>query len=313
MRPENADPSRHSLAALGLAVLAAISWPSSLMAQPVIDEVQQLDFDAPESWAMKYFASASLFTSLGPVELRRAGAIDLGLEVIQVPHLSTEQRRVGFGGLKVEDLNRSPVQARLRATFGLPAGFGLTVGWSPPVEVQGVKANLFDLALERSLWRGERSGVGARLFVQEGEAEGDLTCSSEDARIPPGEPGNEFGCEAPSNDRVALDYYGLAVVGHYRTGASERSPVVHYGGSVQHLDLEFQVDAFTFGFHDRTLQLTDGNTWAVNAGATFSLTSRLGLGVELFYGPLDVRRPPDFARENDPLLNLRALATYRIR
>ena len=40
--------------------------------QETIDIVQELDFDDPEAWAMKFFTSASLLTSLGGVEKRDA-------------------------------------------------------------------------------------------------------------------------------------------------------------------------------------------------------------------------------------------------
>lgn len=279
-------------------------------AQQVVDFTQNLDFDEPEAWAMKYFASISLLTGLGPVREHERGSIDVGLELMSAPHLDREQRTVGFGGFKEEDLNRTPAWARIRATFGLPGKLALTAAATPPLEVDGVKAALFSLALSRPLWESDHWSLGARLHAQVGDAQGDLTCSAEDASIPPGAPGNEFGCRASSKDEVTLEYFGLEVSAAYRFG--DDGPSVHFGVGRQEMDLEFQVDALTFDFHDRTLQLTDGSTTSFVAGATFDLTGKVRLGVEAFYSPLDVVRRGK-PQENDGLLNVRALLSYRIR
>jgi len=66
------------------------------------------------------------------------------------------------------------------------------------------------------------------------------------------------------------------------------------------MDLEFQVDAITFGFHDRSRLAADGWTAAVTAGASFPVGTRLRLAIEAFYTPLDVIRPPATTDENDP-------------
>src|SRR5262245_57879796 len=84
----------------------------------VIDETEHLDFDRPQAWAMKYFSTVTLFTPLGAPVVREPGSIDLALEVTQVPHLSPDERRVGFDGAKEEDLNRLPVVARPRLLIG---------------------------------------------------------------------------------------------------------------------------------------------------------------------------------------------------
>jgi len=279
---------------------------------PVLELEQELGFDDPEAWAMKYFASASLFTALGPVERRPTGAVDLGLEVLQIPDLDREQRTVGFGGFKEEDLNRSPVWGRVRVALGLPRGFALVLGWVPPVEIDGVEGNLLSLAVEKVLFERQRWTLGLRVYGQSGEVTGDLTCSAGgEERFPPGSPENPFGCEAPSSDEVTLDLLGLELVASYRP-TGKRAPVLHFGVSVNSLDLEFQVEAQTFGFLDRTRLLADGDTTAFTAGATWNLAQKTRLGLELFYSGLDIERRGQES-ENDPLFNLRALVRYRLR
>lgn len=305
-------PLRLAPLVIGLAVLLAVAPVHGQNEPTVIDTVEQMDFDRPEAWALELFTSASLLTGLGPVDTTEPGSIEVGFELMSMPHLDTEQRTVGFNGVKEEDLNRTPAWGRLRVTFGLPADFSLTLGAVPPLEVDGVTANLYSIAIARPLYRGERSTLGLRLHTQFGDVEGDLTCGEAEAAIPPGAPGNEFGCNAASNDEVTLDYYGAELVWSRRF-EGRGAPAIHVGASLQEMDLEFQVNAQTFGILDRTLLLTDGSTWSVEAGASWQLGARAGLSTELFYSPLDVVRATDSSPENDALLNLRVLLRYRVR
>ena len=167
----------------------------------VIDDVEQLEWDRPEAWAMKYFNSVSLLTGLGAPQTRRTWSFEIGLELDNIPQLSEDQRRIGFGGTKVEDLNRLPVFFRPRLIIGLPAEFSLEVAWVPPVEINGVSTNIFSAGVERPFYRSGALVLGGRLTGQVGTIEGDLTCTSEEASYPPGPPDNIWGGEAPSGDQ----------------------------------------------------------------------------------------------------------------
>ena len=294
--------------------LALLLAGSSALAQdpPVLDVTEELDFDDPEAWAMKYFASISLLTGLGAVEEREPGSVEVAFEATSVPHLDREQRTVGFGGRKEENLNRAPVYGRGRVTVGLPQRFALTLGWSPPVEIDGVEANLVSLALERLFVQRGPWSFGVRIFGQMGEAEGDFTCTAEDASFPAGSDENLFGCEAESEDEVQLDYYGLELTTSRQLQTLGRA-LWHLGVTVQHLDLEFQVNALTFGFLDRTRQLADGETFSVATGATWTFGEKVRAGAELFYSPLDVQRLGETSASDDGVFNLRVLLRYRLR
>jgi hypothetical protein len=297
------------------ALFLALAVSSAVRAQdgPILsDPVEDLDFDAPESWAMKYFSSASLLTALGPVAARDAGEIELVLEGIWLPSLSEDQRRVGFGGFKVEDLNRSELFGRVRAAFGVGGRTSLVVGVVPPVEVDGLEALLISMAVERPFFVRRRWSAGWRLFGQTGDAKGDFTCTGEDAASPPGSPGNLFGCLAPSRDEVSIDHVGFGLEAGY--GLSERW-TLRFGASVQRHDLEFQVDAFTYDLHDRTLQRTDGTTVAATLGAVVTLSERVSLAVEALYTPLDRRRlrSPQEPTIEDELLHVRGALRWRVR
>jgi hypothetical protein len=279
---------------------------------PLLDDVEDMDFDRPEAWAMKYFGSISMLTPLGRPTDREPGSVELALEVIQVPHLSKAERTVGFNGRKEEDLNRLPVVVRPRLTIGLPAKLAIEVGYIPPVEYEGIEPNLVSLALERSFAAGEHLAIGTRLYGQIGEAEGDLICSDDDVAAAPGSPGNPFGCRALSNDETTLDHVGFHLGAGYDPGV-EGGPSLLFGAAVTRHDLEFQIDAFTSAGHDRTLLRTEGTTYALTAGVEVPATERAQLGFEVLWSPLEVVRPPRTMAENDDLLHLRAAFRYRVR
>jgi hypothetical protein len=289
---------------VAVAVLAA----SAPVSAQVVDRVTELDWDRPEAWAMKYFNSVSAFTALGAPQARAAWSIEIGLELDTIPQLSEDQRRIGFNGTKVEDINRLPVFFRPRVTIGLPAKFSLDVAWVPPVELRGVTSNLFAVGFERPLYEAGRLVLGARLSGQLGTVEGDFTCSADEASYPPGDPGNIWGCEAPSEDELSLNHVAIAFTGGYLVKKTR----FHWGLAATYMDMEFQVDAVTFGVIDRSLLLADGWTWSVNGGASWQLNKRLSIAGELFYSPLSVTRPPSTESENDPLFNLRSMLRIRL-
>ena len=299
------------LAPFAVAAAVLLAGARTAAGQDFIAPHEQLAFDRPEAWSLNYFASVSLLTGFGTPTARRPGSLEASLELVSVPHLDAEQRTVGFGGLKEEDLNKTPVFVRPRLTVGLPADFSLTVAYVPPVRAFGIRSNLLAVALDRPLWRGERWAVGARLYGQLGTAEGSFTCTEEDAAGGDDPERNPFGCEKPSADQASLRYAGVELSASYRL---ERlgGLTPHLGAAFNHFENRFQVDARTFGFRDRTLLLTDGSTVSLAAGLTYPWHDRSGLGVELFYSPLEVARRSR-PRETDPLVNLRLLLSHRFR
>jgi hypothetical protein len=253
---------------------------------------------------MKYFASLALFTSMGEPEAMGPGKIALGFEGGIVPQLSEDERRVGFDGTKVEDLNRTHFFGRVRGRIGLSGSAFLELGYLPPIELDGVKPHMFSVAVGRPFALGEALRIGLRGYGHLGSIEGDITCSAQE--IEEGE--NEFDCAAPSNDDLSQRVFGGEITAGFGSG-----PLRPYVGfAVNYMDLEFQIDALHSGVHDRTLELTDGTTIYVNGGATYAAGEKWRITGELFYSPLSVVRPPGTTSQNDPLFNFRLLVAYQI-
>lgn len=275
---------------------------------PVFAPTEEVDAERPEAWLMAHTALVTTPSGFGAHELA-AGAFEVGFEVGSIPHLGREERTVGFNGTKEEHVNRSPALARLRGAVGLPAGFVVEAGWTPAVEIDGAEAELLSLALRRNLWANGSWRLAARLAVQRGQVRGDFTCTSADALAgPPGSPANPFGCEAASTDRLRYDERQLAVVVSRAFPAATLSATVAY----HDLDLDFQVDALTFGIRDRTRLLASTDALSVALGATTAVTPRGSLAVEFATSPLEVRRNPDAGTNREWTTNLRLLWRQRL-
>ncbi len=298
---------RSARAALLLALVAVLlSGPS--WGQEVFAPTEEVDFDRPEAWAMKLFSSVTGMSSFGGLEPLRAGQVDLQLEIASVPDLDERQRRVGFNGLKEENLNRTEIFGRPRARIGLGGGVAATVGYVPPLDIDGVEAEVFSLEIDRSfrLAAGLRLGVG--VFAHTADIEGDFTCAAEDAAFPVGSPENLFGCQEKSSDDVQFDQLGLRL--SLGGDVSARDGRWHVALGLSRLEGEFQVDALTFGVRDRTRLVTDGSLESLAAGYSLAAWEALRVGAEVLYMPLDVKRPDRADTESDDLVQLRLLVSY---
>lgn len=294
---------------VGLLLLLAAAAPAA--AQEIIRADEDLAFDRPEAWAMKYYSAVSLASGFGVPAERRRGDVDFAFEVGWIPEIEGDDARVGFRGTKQEDVNKAPLLARPRLTVGLPARWTLEVGWVPPVEVFDAKPNLVTVALGRPLFVGHTWRAGARVHGQAGSIESDITCPNEvAARGLDDFDGNPFGCEEPSQDEVDLSYVGLELSAERDAGGAW----VPYGAvGVSSLDMEFQVDALTRGFRDLSRLTASGPQWHAVTGLRWQGRPRTSVGFEVFYSPLRVERVEGGGSETDPLVNVRAVVGYRIR
>jgi hypothetical protein len=306
------DPTSRSAGGRVLAagLLFLLSTASPTRAQ--LNFTEELDSTRTEAWAMRWFAAVATPTMFGVVGEAEPWSFDLAFEGGSIPSLSEDERRVGFGGTKVEDLNRAPLFGRPLVRLGLPGDFTVSAGWVPPIDFDGVTPNLLSLAVARPLWIGERGRLGAQLFYLDGKIEGDISCPQDEVDAGDDPIGNPFGCEAPSDDTMSITSWGVEL-GYAWQATSAVDLFVT--GLWQQEDAEFQVRAEYSGLVDRNRLLYDGDDYAWTAGAGWQATTNLRLAAELFYSPLDVVRDPSGQgpSENDPLFNFRLMGTYKLR
>lgn len=291
-------------AGFGAVLLAFAALPAA--AQPVVDQGEHLDDDRPEAWAMAYLGGSTLFSGFGPAREEAPWTVSLGAEAGHIPHLSARQRRVGFNGTKLEDLNKSPVFGRIRLGVALPARLTLELSWTPPVEIDGARAReFFGIAVERPLIRRGPWRSAARVFYQHGAIEGDITCDRATASHPPGSAANPFGCRAPSDDRFTVDQRGLelSVSRSFRQGRIE--PYLAY--TLTDMNPRTRVDARVFSVIDRSVLTADITTHTATAGLIYRPAENWELLGAMAWTPLHVRRQPTLERARDDLWSARLM------
>jgi hypothetical protein len=271
--------------------------------------VDHMSFDRPEAWALKYFTAVTTFTGVGPPIVKEAGSVAIGVELGWVPELDRGKRLVGFDGTALEDLNKTPLFGRPTLTVGLPAGLSIELAWAPPVTINGGKANLVNAAIEETFFARDAWSAGLRVYGQQGHAKGDYTCSKEVAAQPPGSPDNPLGCVERSRDTATLNDVGAALIGAVHVGGA----TLHLSGGATYNDVQFQVGAVENGVPDHTLLITHGWTGWIAGGVGGPFADRGWIGLEAFYSPLIVNRPPRTDTQNDGLFNVRAVVRYRLR
>jgi len=298
-----------------LIILFAVSAVS--MAQTkVFAPVQHLSFDAPESWALKYFTSMTLLSGLEPPETfgeeRHTGSITAGFEIDWLPSLSGARATVGFSGHKQEDLNKAPIFARPSIRVGLPWKLSVIATGPAPIDVFGVTPSLFALGIERPVIERPQWRLNWRVYGQLGSVSAAFTCPKKVLGFAPGSPGNPTGCVAESNDTATLRYAGTELQFAHRLPWIPRlTPHVSAGYNL--INSAFQVNAPLTNRLDRTYLWTRGETYHGTAGVSYLLTKRLALTVDAFYTPLSIRRAAGTPRVNDGLFNVRALVSYDLR
>lgn len=293
------------LAIFALAVVLLCAGGAS--AQIVVHRDEHLASDRPEAWAMNYVAASTFMTGFGATPVLAPGDWSVDAVLAYIPRLSEAQQRIGFNGTKVEDLNKTPVFGRARLMVGLPSGFVAEVGYTPSLQINSTRPrDLVAVAIGRRVFERGRFSVSARLFGQHGRVGGDITCPARLTGVSDRQQ-NPFGCQAPSDDRVALNYYGVELASAWNAGAWQ----LHLGLGAVRSELSVQVDALTFDERDRSRLDARGVLPFATFGVSRDIAPHWNAGVEWLYVPLHVRRPPDFARESDPLTSARLQLRYR--
>ena len=255
-----------------------IGWPTLGVAQGDC-------FPGPESNEAKTLAIFAV-----PLAFSRGSAPDLfpgfkaGLELAYLPTVSDARAtpticRPGKGPEHTNLLFAIP-----RPRFGMPLPLGLTLqaSWVPPVRVNGVKANLFGLSLEKAF--GGLGGLVAavRAHATFGAIHAPIVCDDDALQ----DVSSECFGGTRSDDRLSPNIMGLDLaIGGSMAGGRLRP----YGGAgYNRLQPRFQVNFINqFGEADHRRVTVDLDRLVAFGGATWQLTERLGLTGELYAAPAD--------------------------
>ena len=239
--------------------------------------------DSNEAEVFAIYSVPLAFSQAGTTGRLASGAVRVGLEVSAIPHIDDDIStpltcRPGKGP---ENTNLLPVLPRPRVSIGLPEDFTLEASWVPPIRINGVKANLFGVALSRGFALGEAYTMLLRGHATFGTIHAPVTCDEDALEDPASEC---FGGEL-SDDAYNPNIFG-AEVSVARSGSPRFQPYLGAGYNVLHP--RFQVN-FTnsAGDRDTTRVSVNLDRAVVFGGLTWFPSPRTGVSAEFYVSPKD--------------------------
>ena len=287
-----------------------VSFFLSLKAQasPVISS-QEVDFDSPEGWGMSYMSSASLNLSNSFPDDHEFGKIIIDAEISSIPKLKKEQQRIGFGGFKYEDLNKSPAFGKAKLKLGFYFDSVLEFSLTPPIEINGAKPkNLYGVAISKKIFDDQINKLGLRLYSLTGGAFADVTCSKNVVSQPPFSEGNPSGCIGTSNDKMNFDHKGVEIIFARNISNNKFKPWIAV--ALTKIEPSVRIDAPLETIREIALVETKGTINTLSFGLNYELNKDWTLNLGSSYTPLDVNRQSPTGG-NDNFWNLRIGASFK--
>ena len=269
---------------------------------------QKVDLDSPEGWAMAFMTASAQNLGQAPPHAVKVRDISISAELSSIPRLTREQQRIGFGGFKDEDLNKSPAFGRLRANIGLPWNLNAEISWTPPLQINGSKPDhLWGAALSKPLVNNEKIGIGLRLFLLRGGVTASVTCSEDTISFAPYTLQNTAGCVGLSDDKLKMDHEGVEVFLSFNN-ASAILPWISLAAS--NIDNSVEIDAPLEVGRERATVYSSGTIQTLSFGFNYDIRENWSLSAASSYTPLDAQRPND-SSDNDDFWNVRVGLTMR--
>ena len=269
---------------------------------------QEVDFSSPEGWGMAFMTTSTQNLGQMPPHSVNIKDISISAELSSIPRLSKEQQKIGFGGFKDEDLNKSPVFGRLRANIGLPWNLDAEISWTPPLQINDSKPDhLWGAALSKPLINNEKISIGLRLFLLRGSVTASVTCSADTIKFAPYTLENTAGCVGLSGDKLQMDHEGVEVFVSFNN-SSAISPWISLASS--NIDNSVKIDAPLEVGRERATIYSSGSIQTFSFGFNYDISENWRFNASSSYTPLDVQRPNDNS-DNDNFWNVRVGITTR--
>ena len=251
---------------------------------------EEVALDSPEGWGMSYMSAASLNLSDSFPTSMAFGEIVLTGELSNIPKLNREQQKIGFGGLKYEELNKSPVFGRGKLKIGFYWDSVLEVSYTPPLELKGAKPkNLWGIALSKQVINNDKLNLGLRYYNLSGKAVADVTCSQKTVNQPLYTAGNPSGCISTSKDKIDLGHQGFEIILASKNPVLNFSPWVSF--ATTKIDSSVRIDAQLELSREIAYVSTEGTLSTLNFGLNYPLSDKWVLNLGTSYTPLDANRP----------------------
>ena len=268
---------------------------------------ERVDFTSPEGWAMSYMTAASLNLSEKFPEVLTLGQFNITAAISTIPELNEEQQRIGFGGFKSEDLNKSPVFGRGKITAGFYWDSIIELSWTPPLEIDGAKPEqMWGLAIAKQIYTNEVFNLGMRLYKFNGQATASVTCSEENVMQPLYSPGNISGCIGTSKDQIDMSHDGIEIL-FQRESSIGFKPWFSLAST--RLKPSVQINAPLELIQEEAFIETSGRLMTLNLGLNYKLSENWLLNLGTSYTPIDVQRP-EMTGGNDNFWNIKIGLTF---
>ena len=259
---------------------------------------EEVALDSPEGWGMSYMSAASLNLSDSFPTTMAFGEIVLTGELSNIPKLNREQQKIGFGGLKYEELNKSPVFGRGKLKIGFYWDSVLEVSYTPPLELKGAKPkNLWGIALSKQVINNDKLNLGLRYYNLSGKAVADVTCSQKTVNQPLYTAGNPSGCISTSKDKIDLGHQGFEIILASKNSVLNFSPWVSF--ATTKIDSSVRIDAQLELSREIAYVSTEGTLSTLNFGLNYPLSDKWVLNLGTSYTPLDANRPTPAGGDDD--------------
>lgn len=188
-------------------------------------------------------------------------------------------------GKPAENVNLMSVLPRPRVIFATADGVTLEASWIPPITVNDVKANVFGLAVARTVEAGP-GVLSMRAAATLGEIRAPITCTKEQIAVDPADP-NATECAGgaePSSDHYKPNSFSLDLTYGWILAAGKFRPYI--GGGANFLRPRFQVD-FVDQFDVKQDQKVETNMTrpAFFGGLTWAPVGPLGVTAEYYADP----------------------------
>lgn len=268
---------------------------------------EKVAFDSPEGWGMSYMTAASLNLSDKFPEALSLGKFNLSAEISSIPELNEKQQKIGFGGVKSEDLNKSPVFGRGKIAAGFYWDSIIELSWTPPLKIEGAKPEqMWGIAVAKQIYSNDAFNLAIRLYQFNGQATASVTCSEEMVTEPLYSPGNISGCIGTSKDKIDMSHDGIEIL-------VERESLMGFKPwfslASTRLKPSVQINAPLEFIQEEAFVETSGRLITLNLGLNYKLSDNWLLNLGTSYTPIDVRRP-EMASGNDNFWNIKIGLTF---
>ena len=259
---------------------------------------EEVSFSSPEGWGMSYMSAASLNLSDSFPASLDLGELVITGEISTIPKLNREQQKIGFGGLKYEDLNKSPLFGRGKLKVGFYWDSVLELSYTPPLEIKGAKPNnLWGIALAKPIISNDSVNLGIRYYRLSGNAVADVTCSENTVNQPLYTAGNPSGCISVSKDRIDLGHQGFEILLASNYINEKFKPYISLASTK--IDSSVKIDAQLELSREIAFVQTSGTINTLNFGLNYKISDNWQFNLGTSYTPLDVNRPTPAGGDDD--------------